>query len=110
MTVQRLLFGQDGGQALGFLGADGINGVVELLVEHFAVEEEQGAEGLILGGGGDVPLDGQVGQEGLDLRGAHLLGVALVVEEDEAFDPVDVGLFGADGVVLEADGLTNLIE
>jgi hypothetical protein len=40
-----------------------------------------------------------VGEESLDLRGAHLTGVAFVVEEDEAGDPVHVGVFGVDGVV-----------
>ena len=58
----------------------------------------------------DVLFDGQVGEESFDFGGAHLVGVALVVEEDEAADPVDVGLFGADGVVFDPDGVTDLIE
>jgi len=36
--------------------------------------------------------------------------VALVVKEDEAFDPVDVGLFGADGVLFFSDGVADLVE
>jgi len=48
-----------------------------------------------LGGSGDLFVDGQVSEEGFDLRDAHLIGVAFVVEEDEAFDPMDIGLFGA---------------
>jgi hypothetical protein len=33
--------------------------------------------------------------------------MAFVVEEDEAFDPVDVGFFGADGIALEMYGVAN---
>lgn len=69
-------------------------------------------------GGGHVALHGQVGEKGLDpstgsgqrLGRAHVLGVTLVVKKDVAFDPVDVGLFGADGVVLEADDVAHLIK
>lgn len=42
-----------------------------------------------------------MGQEGLDFGGAHLGGVALAVEENEAAHPVHVGLFGAVGIMLE---------
>jgi hypothetical protein len=34
--------------------AEGINAIVELDLEHLAVQKEQGAEGLILSGGGNV--------------------------------------------------------
>jgi hypothetical protein len=77
-------------------------------VEHLAIEEQEGAEGLVLGGGGDVCLDGQVGQECFHLGGAHFDRVAHVVEKDVAFDPANVGLLGADGVVLETDGVADL--
>jgi hypothetical protein len=30
-----------------------------------------------------------------------------VVKENVTFDPVDVGLLGADGIVFEADGVTD---
>jgi len=53
-----LFFGQHGGQVLGAFGAQGVNGS-QVLVQHLAVEEEQGAEGLILGGGSDVSFDSQ---------------------------------------------------
>lgn len=75
-----------------------------------AVEEEDSGEGLILGGGGDILFDGEVGDEGLDFGGAHVFGVVFVVEEDVAFDPVFVGLFGAVGVVFETDGVGDLVE
>jgi hypothetical protein len=51
-----------------------------------------------------------VGEEGLDFLHAHVFGVAFAVEEDVAFDPVFVGLFGAVGVVFEAEGVGDLVE
>jgi|GEM_PF-5340700 len=52
----------------------------------------------------------EVGEEGLDLRGAHVFGMAFVVEEDEALDPIHIGLFGAIRVVFAADGITDLVK
>jgi hypothetical protein len=59
--------------------------------DPIAVEEENGLEGLILGRGGDVFVDSQVGEEGFDFLGAHFLGVAFAVEEDKAADPIHIG-------------------
>lgn len=104
------LFGEDGGQVLGRLGAGGLDGGVEGAIEDFAVEEKKGAEGLVLGGGGDVVIDGEVGEEGFDLGSAHIGRMFFAVKKDEAFDPVDVGLFGAVGIVFEAEPVPHLIE
>ena len=95
---------------LGRLGPDAVDGVVELLVEDRAIEEQQRAEGLILRRGGDMAFDGQMGEERLDLRAAHVLGVALAVVQDEAAHPIDVGLLGADRVVLGADRIAHLVQ
>jgi len=48
-----------------------------------------------------------VGEEGFDFGAAHFAGVALVVEQDRAGGPGDVGFLGADGVGLEAGGITR---
>ena len=63
-----------------------------------------------VGGSGNVPFDGQVGDEGLDFLRAHVFGVALVVEENVTRDPVFVCFFGAGGVMFNADGVADLIE
>jgi hypothetical protein len=55
-------------------------------------------------------LDGQMGQEGLHLASAHLPGMSLAVEEDEATNPIDIGLLGADGVVQQPELLPDLVE
>ena len=96
---------EDGWDAARAAGADVLEGQGDLGTQHVAVEEEQGGEGLILGRCGDLHLDGQVGQEGFDFRGAHGGRMTLVMEEDEAADPGQVRVFGAQGVVLAAKGL-----
>lgn len=101
--------GEDGGQGARFFGADDVGWEFDGLVEDVTVEEEDGAEGLVLCGGGDVLLGGEVGEEILNFCDAHLCGVAFVVVEDESFDPVFVGLFGAVGVVFEAQGVGDLV-
>ena len=52
-------------------------------------EEEQGAEGLVLRAGRDVPGDGQVREELLHLGGTHLTRMAFVVEQDKLPIPFD---------------------
>jgi hypothetical protein len=74
------LLGRDGGQAFRFFGTPGVDGS-QVLPQRFAVEEEQSAEGpwsigprtkgLILGGGGDAFLHGQLGEKGFYFSGAH---------------------------------------
>jgi hypothetical protein len=49
-------------------------------------------------------MDGQMGEERFHFGGAHLGGMAPVVEQDVAPDPVDVGLLSANRIVFEAQG------
>jgi len=101
--------GEHDRQLLSPPGPGHIAEVAELPAEDMRVEEDEGAERLALGGRRHVALDGEVGEEGVDLVGAHLVRVArsafrVTVEEAEAPDPVRVGLFGAVAVVAEAAG------
>src|SRR5262249_23753790 len=59
---------------------------------------------------GDATVDRKVGQERYDLSRAERARVMDAVEADGAFDPVDVGLFGAVGEVFDPGELTNLVE
>jgi hypothetical protein len=102
--------GQDDGQPCGALGAYDAIEPREVHLQHVAVQEQQRAQGLVLGRGRDVAIDSQRGQEPRDLRGAHLGGVALVVEEDIALDPPDIGVFGSVAVVAGLDGATDPVE
>ena len=60
---QGFFLAEHGGDALGPLGGGGGNGAKVDFQDVF-VEEEQGAKGLVLGGGGHVAFDGQVGEGG----------------------------------------------
>jgi hypothetical protein len=51
-----------------------------------------------------------MGQETLDLRSSHVLGVLLAMKQDIAPDPAAVGRLGADGVVFSPDGVPDLVE
>jgi len=107
--------GQDGGQALGLFGLGGAKGVGNGLVEDFVVEEEKGAAGLVLGGGGDVFIDGEMGEEGFDFGRAQIGGMTETaipgfMKREIAFNPADICLFGAIRVVFAADGVAHKIE
>ena len=58
----------------------------------------------------DRILDGEMRQEGVDLRLGHLGGMPNLVEEDEALDPVAVALLGRSAVVAGAERLAEAIE
>lgn len=75
----------------------------QLAIEDLLVKKKQSAEGLVLSGGCYVAIDGKMTQEGGDLVFAHLLWMALVVEEDETANPIDIGLLGADAIALKAE-------
>jgi hypothetical protein len=50
------------------------------------------------------------GPEGLHLWSLYRNGTVFIVEQNKAFDPVNVGLFGVDTLVFEEDFMTELIE
>lgn len=73
-------------------------------IEDAAIEEEHGAESLVLGGRRRVSLHRKVVEKGGDIGAAELARVPAFVEGDEDADPVEVGLLGARGIVEAADG------
>lgn len=99
---------EDGGEAFRPFGG-GKEEKVYIFVKYFAVKEEEGGEGLVLGRGGNIALGCQVGEESLDFRGAHFGRMALVVEKDEAADPVYVGFFGTVGVMFGPQDIPDLV-
>jgi hypothetical protein len=62
-----------------------------------------------VGGGGNVPFNGHVAEEFLDLRSTHILWVPLITEKDEALNPVDISLLGRVRIILEPNRLANVI-
>ncbi len=83
---------------------------VDVYVKDFTVEEEDGADGLVLGGGGDMLFAGKVGEEFPNFGGTHIIRVAFAMKEDVAFGPVRVGLLGAVGGMFKAQGVAHLVE
>jgi hypothetical protein len=65
---------------------------------------------LILGGGGDAPLNGKMAQESGDFFFAHLSRMPFLVEEDVAPDPIQVGLLGADAVTFDPQMPADAVE
>jgi hypothetical protein len=51
-----------------------------------------------------------MGEESLDLHSAERAWMLTLVKPDEPPDPVDVGLFGAEGVVPRTDLLSRYVE
>jgi hypothetical protein len=78
-------------------------------MQDVAIEEEERGEGLILGGGGDMPFGRQVREKGRHLGAAELTRMAMAMVVYEALDPVQVGLLGAEGIMFHAQRLARLI-
>ena len=81
--------------------------------QNLATEEEERADGLVLGAGRDVPADGKVRGVvahggGMDPRPGLSLALGEVVEE--AAGPVGVALLGAVRVVARAQSLAELLD
>jgi len=82
----------------------------QLGTQHLFVEKEQRALGLILRGCGHPAFDRQRGQERFDVGRPQLGRVAPAMEDDEALDPVAIGLLGADAVMPDPDPLADPLE
>ena len=78
--------------------------------EHLLVEKQQGEKRLVLRAGGDVLVDGQIGEEQLDFRSAQRAGVAHSVKADEAFDPIGIAVLGTGRVMAETAGAAEAVE
>jgi hypothetical protein len=79
-------------------------------MENLIVEKNEGVERLVLGGGGDVLLDRQIGKKRLDFESAHFPRVSFLVEKDVTFNPMNVNFLGTQRVMLDAKDLSDLVE
>ena len=101
---------EHGGQARrGPDAGDGQEGA-ERSMEDVGIEENEGAERLILCGGADLVAGGEVGEEGGDLRRPHRVGVAESVVPNVTADPVAVGGLGALAISAKPAGLSEPVE
>jgi hypothetical protein len=83
---------------------------LDVAFEDVPVEEADRRQRLVLGRGAGVAVHGQGGEEGFDFALAHVGGMTLAVEDDEAADPVHVGLLGAQRVVTGTHGFADAVE
>ncbi len=100
---------ENGGEPFGLAGADDVFNPWRFDLEDVPVEKEDGAEGLALGGGGDVVLDGEVGKKAVEVVGVEFLRMP-PVEPKEPIHPAEIGLFGSDGVVPDPDRASHLVK
>ena len=102
----------DNGNVDLLVGANGIDAVLQRMVEDALVKEDQGIHRLVLGGGSNVCVYGEVGQERFDLGfgGEEVLTGPHAVETNKPHDPVHVGSLGVNGVVVRTEYLSDLIE
>jgi hypothetical protein len=49
-------------------------------------------------------------KKSFDLCATHFSRMAFVMKQDISFCPVNIGFFGAVGVMLQTDCITNLVE
>ena len=101
---------EDGGQVAGFLGTNDFGREGKFALENVTVKEENGTEGLILGGGRKIAFGGQIYNECLYFGFAHLAWMTFVMKQNITANPIHVGLFCAIGVVFDAQRIGNLIE
>jgi len=95
-----------------FVGADGIDAVLKRMVEDALIKEDQGIHRLVLGGGSNVCVYGEVGQERFDLgfAGEEVLTRPHAMETNEPHDPIHVRSLGVNGVVMQTEYLSDLLE
>jgi hypothetical protein len=105
--------GEDDGKLVAGLGPDGVE--LEFGAEEFLVEEEERGEGLVLVAGGDVSVDSEMGEGGIDILVGELVGVdpfavEIAGKAEVAVDPGDVGFFDPFGDVEHPHFVAELIE
>lgn len=99
--------GKDDGEAFGPPGGGDAFQGRQGDAKDFAVEEQEGVAGDILGGSGDVFLDGQMREIVPNGAWSEGGGVPFAVEDDETPDSGEVAVFRAEAEVLEADDGTD---
>jgi len=104
-----LFAGEDDGKPFGLLGTGEVVKPGKRLFQDFAVKEEECSQRLVLGRGGNVSFDGQVGEELSGLYFAQLFGMPFAMEDDVFSYPSDVGFFGSKAVMFTSANDSHLV-
>ncbi|QYO67472.1 hypothetical protein JVX88_12155 [Leptolyngbya sp. 7M] len=75
-----------------------------------AVQKQQSTKRLVLSRSGNVSLPCQGRENGCNVFSAHFVGVSSVVEEDIPSSPAQVGWLRSIGIMLQSDGVSNLVK
>jgi hypothetical protein len=97
-------------QSCGLARADHPAQVPGIVPEDHPIQEQHGAQRLVLRGRAHAPVGGQRGEKGDDRVGAERHRVPLAVKQDEAAYPVQLRLRGARAQVAQAAGQADLIQ
>ncbi len=104
-----LLRRHDHGHMSRFSSADHVAQITQRTVEYISVKKEQSGQCLVLRRGADLLLHGQMREERVDLRLAHLVGVANVVETDVALHPLAVRLLRSRAVMARLQSVVHAV-
>ena len=80
------------------------------MLQDLAIQKQECAKSLVLRGRSHVAFHGQMGQDLAHLLCAHFVRMPFAMKEDETLNPIRVDLLGAQGIMLETDGLTDPIK
>ena len=83
------------------MGPFNVTKIWKRLFEDMTIQKQEGIQGPILGRCCHLVVERQIRQKGADFWRTHLLGMAFVMKQDEAFDPAEVGDFRAVAHMLE---------
>ena len=83
---------------------------IEFSIEHLLVKKQQRAESLILSGCSDALFDREMSEKSGDFFLPHFVWMAFLMKENVTANPIDVSLFGADGVMFHAQMPADAIE
>ena len=79
-------------------------------MQYLAIQKQEGAFGLILCRCRDASFDRKMRQKRFDLGRAQISWMTLVKMNNEAFNPIDIGLLCANAVMLQANFAANLVK
>ena len=108
--ITNIIAGQYDGQPSRLLGALDILDPANFLFKHFLVEEEERAQGLILGRFGDVSGPRKMGKKLCHFRFARLGRMTHPVETDKARDPIAVRPVGPQVVMFQSQDIPDPVE
>jgi len=96
--------GEDDGDADGAVGAGDVGEMIQRSEKDILIQKEESVECLVLCGGGDIFLHGEMREKLFGVGLTEAERVLRVMIDDVAADPIEIRLFRALAVVADAHG------